>query len=128
MQRAVLLIIEPIFEADFLDCSHGFRPNRNAHDAMKQIQANIKDGRQQVYDADLSSYFDTIDHEELMRMVEERIADRSVLKLIAGMHVVEMSCIRKAQKRQRNANQTQSRNSTGWSDISTPIHPLSPSI
>jgi RNA-directed DNA polymerase len=49
---------------------------------MKQIQANIKDGRQQVYDADLSSYFDTIDHEELMRMVEERIADRSVLKLI----------------------------------------------
>lgn len=82
IQRAVLLIIEPIFEADFLDCSHGFRPNRNAHDAMKQIQANIKDGRQQVYDADLSSYFDTIDHEELMRMVEERIADRSVLKLI----------------------------------------------
>ena len=82
IQRALLLIIEPIFEADFLDCSHGFRPNRNAHNAMKQIQANIKDGRQQVYDADLSSYFDTIDHEELMRMVEERIADRSVLKLI----------------------------------------------
>jgi RNA-directed DNA polymerase len=82
IQRAVLLIIEPIFEADFLDCSHGFRPNRNAHGAMKQIRANIKDGRQQVYDADLSSYFDTIDHGELMQMVEERIADQSVLKLI----------------------------------------------
>jgi RNA-directed DNA polymerase len=82
VQRAVLLIIEPIFEADFLDCSHGFRPNRNAHDAMKQIRSNINDGRRQVYDADLSSYFDTIDHVELMRMVEERIADQSVLKLI----------------------------------------------
>jgi retron-type reverse transcriptase len=82
VQRALLLIIEPIFEADFLDCSHGFRPNRNAHDAMKQIRSNINDGRRQVYDADLSSYFDTIDHVELMRMVEERIADQSVLKLI----------------------------------------------
>jgi RNA-directed DNA polymerase len=82
IQRALLLIIEPIFEADFLDCSHGFRPNRNAHDAMKQIRSNINDGRRQVYDADLSSYFDTINHAELMGMVEERIADQSVLKLI----------------------------------------------
>jgi RNA-directed DNA polymerase len=49
---------------------------------MKQIRSNINDGRRQVYDADLSSYFDTIDHVELMRMVEERIADQSVLKLI----------------------------------------------
>jgi RNA-directed DNA polymerase len=82
IQRALLLIIEPIFEADILGCSHGFRPNRNAHDAMKQIRSNINDGRRQVYDADLSSYFDTIDHAELMGMVEERIADQSVLKLI----------------------------------------------
>jgi RNA-directed DNA polymerase len=99
IQRALLLIIEPIFEADFLDCSHGFRPKRNAHDAMAQIQANLKSGRKEVYDADLSSYFDTIDHAELMQMVEERIADQSVLKLIAGAHVVEVPCIRETQRR-----------------------------
>jgi len=82
VQRAVMLIIEPIFEADFLDCSHGFRPHRSAHDAIKQIQQNLNSERKAVYDADLSSYFDTIDHAELMRMVEERIADQAVLKLI----------------------------------------------
>jgi len=82
IQRALLLIIEPIFEADFLDCSHGFRPSRNAHNAISQIQDNLKAGRVEVYDADLSSYFDTIDHDILMELVIKRIADRSVLKLI----------------------------------------------
>jgi len=81
-QMAVLLILEPIFESDFLDCSHGFRPGRKAHGALDQIRANLKAGRQEVYDADLSSYFDTIPHDRLMEMVERRIADRSILKLI----------------------------------------------
>jgi len=82
VQTAVLLILEPIFETNFLDCSHGFRPKRKTQDAMKQIVANLKDQRTEVYDADLSSYFDTIDHQKLMSLVERRIADRSVLKLI----------------------------------------------
>jgi RNA-directed DNA polymerase len=82
VQMAVLLVIEPIFEADFLECSHGFRPGRRAHGAMKQIQSNLQEGRQEVYDADLSSYFDTIPHDRLMQAVERRIADRAVLKLI----------------------------------------------
>jgi len=82
VQAAVLLVIEPIFEADFMDCSHGFRPERSAHGAMDQIQGNLRAGRQEVYDADLTSYFDSIPHDRLMRMVEQRIADRSVLKLI----------------------------------------------
>jgi RNA-directed DNA polymerase len=82
IQRALQLIIEPIFEADFLDCSHGFRPSRNAHNAISQIQDNLKAGRVEMYDADLSSYFDTIDHDILMELVSKRIADRSVLKLI----------------------------------------------
>jgi RNA-directed DNA polymerase len=82
VQGAVLLIIEPIFEADFTEHSHGFRPKRSAHDALKQIDENLKSGRTQVYDADLSSYFDTIDHKILMGMLRERIADRAVLKLI----------------------------------------------
>lgn len=82
VQRAVLLVIEPIFEADFLDCSHGFRPGRRAHGAMDQIRKNLSVGRREIYDADLSSYFDSIPHDKLMQMVERRIADRSVLKLI----------------------------------------------
>ena len=82
VQMAVLLVIEPIFEADFEDCSFGFRPGRGAHGAMDQIRKNLQVGRREVYDADLSNYFDSIPHDKLMRMVERRIADRSVLKLI----------------------------------------------
>jgi group II intron reverse transcriptase/maturase len=78
----VLLIVEPIFEADFLDCSYGFRPGRSAHDAPEQITENLQQGRRQVYDADLQSYFDTIPHEKLMACVQKRIVDGSVLKLI----------------------------------------------
>jgi len=82
VQTAVLLVIEPIFEADFLDCSHGFRPGRRAHGAMAQIKESLDAGRREVYDADLSRYFDSIPHDQLMQMVEKRIADRSLLKLI----------------------------------------------
>ena len=81
-QMAVLLVIEPIFEAEFEDCSYGFRPGRSAHQALDQIRTTLKGGRRAVYDADLASYFDTIDHERLMRQLERRIADRSVLRLI----------------------------------------------
>ncbi len=82
VQTAALLVLEPIFEADFQECSHGFRPGRKAHDALEQIQENLKQGRRAVYDADLSSYFDTIPQDRLMRLLERRIADRQVLKLI----------------------------------------------
>ena len=82
VQTAVLLIIEPIFEADFLNCSFGFRPARGAHDALEQVKANLQQGRRQVYDADLQSYFDTIPHDKLMLAVQKRIVDGSVLKLL----------------------------------------------
>jgi len=82
VQMAVLLIVEPIFEADFLDCSFGFRPGRSAHQALEQIKSNLQQGRTDVYDADLQSYFDTIPHEKLMLAVQKRIKDGSVLKLI----------------------------------------------
>jgi RNA-directed DNA polymerase len=81
-QMAVLLVIEPIFEADFEGCSFGFRPGRNAHQALDQVQAALKAGRCAVYDADLASYFDTIDHGRLLQQLERRIADRSVVRLI----------------------------------------------
>lgn len=81
-QMAAVLILEPIFEADFEECSHGFRPGRRAHGALDQIGAHLRSGRKVVYDADLSSYFDTIPHAKLMELLQRRIADRSVLRLI----------------------------------------------
>jgi RNA-directed DNA polymerase len=82
VQQAALLILEPIFEADFLDCSYGFRPGRSAHEALGEIREHLQDGYQAVYDADLKSYFDTIEHDKLLACVRYRIADRSVVKLI----------------------------------------------
>jgi RNA-directed DNA polymerase len=82
IQTAVLLVIEPIFEQDFKECSYGFRPGRSAHDALKEVERGITDGYTMVYDADLANYFDTIDHQLLMEKLERRIADRSVLSLI----------------------------------------------
>lgn len=82
IQQAVKLIVEPIFETDFLDCSYGFRAGRSAHQALDAIERNLKDGRTQVYDADLKGYFDSIPHDKLMKALEQRISDRSVLTLI----------------------------------------------
>ena len=82
VQTAVLLVIEPIFEADFLDCSYGFRPGRNAHQALDTIARQLQDGYREVYDADLQGCFDTIPHDQLLKCVEMRISDRSVLNLI----------------------------------------------
>ncbi len=82
VQAAMLLILEPIFEADFEDCSHGFRPGRSAHDALRIIHQRLKEGQTAVYDADLASYFDTIPHDKLMACVRMRVVDGSVLGLI----------------------------------------------
>jgi len=82
VQMATLLILEPIFEADFEDCSYGFRPGRSAHQALDVIRQNLLQGFRAVYDADLKAYFDSIPHGKLMACLRMRIADRSVLKLI----------------------------------------------
>ena len=82
VQCAVKIIIEPIFEKDFHDCSFGFRPNRSAQDAVERVAGKVKKGEVLVYDADLSSYFDTIPHDKLMAALQMRITDGSVLKLI----------------------------------------------
>lgn len=81
-QTACKLVIEPIFEADFEDCSYGFRPKRSAKDAVTKIKEHLKNGKTAVYDADLSKYFDTIPHEKLMIALRQRIADKRVLSLI----------------------------------------------
>lgn len=82
VQMATALIITPIFEEDFLDCSYGFRPGRSAHEAVMEINKNIKQGRTAIYDIDLKGYFDSIPHEQLMKCVKMRITDGAVLKLI----------------------------------------------
>jgi len=82
VQMAVKLMIEPIFEADFCDCSYGFRPKRSAHDAMGDISYALYKGHTEVIDADLSKYFDTIPHAKLLAVVAERIADGGILHLI----------------------------------------------
>ena len=82
VQAAVKLILEPIFEADFEECSHGFRPGRSAHDALGVIQQHLKEGKTAVYDADLAGYFDSIPHDKLMACVRMRVVDGSVLGLI----------------------------------------------
>jgi len=82
VQMATLLILEPIFEADFLDCSYGFRPGRSAHQALEEIRGHLRAGYQAIYDADLKGYFDSIPHPQLLACVRMRVVDRSVLQLI----------------------------------------------
>jgi len=78
----LLLVLEPIFEADLLDCSYGLRPNRGVHDAITEIKGTLKAGYQVVYDAYLKGYFDSIPHDKLVACVRKRVADGQVLKLI----------------------------------------------
>jgi RNA-directed DNA polymerase len=82
VQTAVKLVLEPIFEADFEDNAYGYRPARGAVDAVKEVHRLICRGYTDVVDADLSRYFDTIPHRELLQSVARRIADGSVLRLI----------------------------------------------
>ena len=82
VQTATKLILEPIFEADFEDCSYGFRPGRSARQALEEIKGHVKAGYRAVYDADLQGYFDTIPHDKLIACLRMRISDRQVLKLI----------------------------------------------
>src|SRR5712691_1283020 len=82
VQTAAKLVLEPIFEADFEDNAYGYRPVRGAVDAVKEVRRLIGRGYTDVVDADLSKYFDTIPHSELMKSVARRIADGAVLRLI----------------------------------------------
>ena len=82
VQTALKLVIEPIFEREFEESSYGFRPQRSAKDALREVDELIRQGYSHVVDADLESFFDTIPHAALMRQIEERISDGRVLELI----------------------------------------------
>jgi len=84
LQRAVARILEAVFEADFLDCSFGFRPGRNPHHALQALRRQVVTGNvSHVFEADIRSYFTRIDHQWLRRMVAHRIADPIILRLIS---------------------------------------------
>lgn len=81
-QQAAKLVLEPIFEADFLDCSFGFRPKRSATDALEVIRTAYPRGQRFVFEADIRDFFGTIDHDRLVGLVAERVSDRRVLTLL----------------------------------------------
>ena len=81
-QTAAKLILEPIFEADLDDAAYGYRPERSGVQAVRQVHQELGRGRTEVVDADLSKYFDTIPHAELMKCVARRISDKAVLHLV----------------------------------------------
>jgi RNA-directed DNA polymerase len=85
VQAAARIVIEPIFEADMLECSFGFRPRRSAHDALQVLVDEAWGGRRWVAESDIANCFEAIPHSGLMSAIEERIVDRQVLKLLRAM-------------------------------------------
>jgi group II intron reverse transcriptase/maturase len=85
VQAAAKIVIEPIFEADMLECSFGFRPRRSAHDALQVLVDEAWSGRRWVLESDVANCFEAIPHSQLMSAIEERIVDRHTLKLLRAM-------------------------------------------
>jgi RNA-directed DNA polymerase len=110
VQMAAKLVLEPIFEADFEPVAYGYRPRRSAHQALGEITQTLRCGYADVVDADLSKYFDTIPHAELMKSLARRIADKQVLKLTQSWLKVPVE--------ERRENGT--RSMTGGKDKGTP--------
>ena len=81
-QQATKLVLEPLFEADFLPCSFGFRPKRSATDALERLRVGFIEGNEFVFEADIRDFFGSIDHERLLALVGERVSDRRALKLL----------------------------------------------
>lgn len=82
VQMSCKLVIEPIYEADFEGSSYGYRPKRSAGGAITEIKSNLREGKTEVYEADISKYFDTIPHDKLLRVFANRISDRKTIRLI----------------------------------------------
>ena len=82
VQQAIAQVLTPIFDPTFSDSSFGFRPGRNAHQAIRQVQATVKDGKRIAVDLDLAKFFDTVNHDVLMNLLGRTIADKRLLALI----------------------------------------------
>jgi len=91
IQQAITQVLQPLIDPDFSDHSHGFRPNRSAHDAVKSVQNGIKDGYGYAVDIDLSKFFDKVDHDLLMNRLGKWVTDKQLLALIGKYLRAEVS-------------------------------------
>jgi len=121
VQMAVLVVLEPIFEADLQPEQYAYRSGRGALDAIQQVQALMKAGHTEVVDADLSGYFDSIPHEELMKAVARRVSDRSLLALIKAW--LEMP-VEECNERGRKQRTTRNKDEGKGTPQGAPLSPL----
>jgi RNA-directed DNA polymerase len=119
-QTAAKLVMEPIFEADFEDCTYGYRPKRNAQQAVEAVHKALCKGLTDVVDADLTRYFDTIPHSELMQSVARRVVDRQLLKLVKSWLKVPVE-ERDEQGRKRMSGGKKSRHGTPQGGVISPL-------
>jgi group II intron reverse transcriptase/maturase len=121
IQMAAVIVVEPIFEADLPAEQYGYRPGRSAHDAIREIHGWLNRGYREVVDADLSGYFDTIPHHELIKSLARRIRDGAMLRLIKKW--LEMPVEEKDDKGNR-ARTTVNKDSGKGTPQGAPISPL----
>jgi len=121
VQTAAVLVLEPIFEADLQPEQYAYRPDRSAHDAIRAVHALVNTGHTEVIDADLSSYFDTIPHAELMKSLARRISDGKVLKLIKMWLTAP---VEETDDRRRRQRRTSSKDKGRGIPQGAPISPL----
>jgi group II intron reverse transcriptase/maturase len=121
VQMAATIVLSPIFEVDLPDDQYGYRPGRSAHDAVRKIWSKIKAGFTEVVDADLSGYFDTIPHHELMKCLARRISDASMLALLKMW--LEMP-VESTDERGRKHRTSENKDSGKGTPQGSPISPL----
>jgi group II intron reverse transcriptase/maturase len=121
VQTAALVVLEPIFEADLQPEQYAYRPGRSALEAVQQVQALMIQGHTEVVDADLSGYFDSIPHAELMKAVARRVSDRHLLALIKAW--LEMP-VEESDERGRKRRTTRNRDEGKGTPQGAPLSPL----
>jgi RNA-directed DNA polymerase len=121
VQMAVLVVLEPIFEADLQPEQHAYRPRRSALDAVQQVQALMRQGHTEVIDADLSGYFDSIPHAELMKSVSRRVSDGLLLGLIKAW--LQMP-VEETDERGNTSRTTRNRDEGRGTPQGAPLSPL----
>lgn len=105
IQQALHQVLEPVFEPGFQRHSYGFRPNRNAHQAVQQAQRNINEGYQHVIDIDLKSFFDQVDHDILLELIHRKVTCRLTMKLLRKFLRAPMQIDGKLHKRRKGVPQ-----------------------
>lgn len=121
VQMAAVLVLEPIFEADLLPEQYAYRPGKSAHDAIRHVHSLLKTGHTEVIDADLSGYFDSIPHGELMKSVARRVSDKQIL------HLIKMwleAPVEETDRRGRTRRTTRNKDEKRGTPQGAPISPL----